>query len=103
MTPQAALLGALIATICGLLYHLIRGGPLRRMSLFVVTSWIAFFAGNLVGNWIGWTALRFGTLNLLPALTGVALALIATDVLSQSSSSAVGPRDRRERDVEDEY
>jgi hypothetical protein len=52
MTTQSAFLGLLIATLCGLLYHLIRGGGLSRLGLYVVTAWVAFFTGHLVGNWL---------------------------------------------------
>ncbi len=85
MTLQGALLGLLIATACGLLYHLIRGGPLRRMAAYVVTAWISFFSGHLVGGWVGLTAPRLGTLNLLPALVATTLGLIGTDFLARAS------------------
>ena len=85
MTLQGALLGLLIATACGLLYHLLRGGPLRRMTAFVLTAWLSFFSGHLVGGWVGLTALRLGTLNLLPALVATALGLIGTDFLARAA------------------
>jgi len=88
MTPQGLLLGLLIAAACGLLYHLIRGGPLRRMAAFVVTACLSFFSGHFVGGWVGLTAPRLGTLNLLPALVATALGLIGTDFLARAGEAA---------------
>ena len=95
MTTQSAFLGLLIATLCGLLYHLIRGGGLSRLGLYVVTAWVAFFTGHLVGNWLRWTALRVGPLNLLPALVATVLGLIAANVLAGSEHFDSGPRGRK--------
>jgi len=95
MTTQSAFLGLLIATLCGLLFHLIRGGGLSRLGLYVVTAWVAFFTGHLVGNWLRWTALRVGPLNLLPALVATVLGLIAANVLAGSEHFDSGPRGRK--------
>jgi hypothetical protein len=95
MTTQSAFLGLLIATLCGLLYHLIRGGGLSRLGLYVVTAWVAFFTGHLVGNWLRWTALRVGPLNLLPALVATVLGLIAANVLAGGEHVDSGPRGRK--------
>ena len=95
MTTQSAFLGLLIATLCGLLFHLIRGGGLSRLGLYVVTAWVAFFTGHLVGNWLRWTALRVGPLNLLPALVATVLGLIAANVLAGGEHFDSGPRGRK--------
>jgi len=95
MTTQSAFLGLLIATLCGLLYHLIRGGGLSRLGLYLVTAWVAFFTGHLVGNWLRWTALRVGPLNLLPALVATVLGLVAANVLAGGEHADSGPRGRK--------
>ncbi len=95
MTTQSLLFGWLIATACGLAYHLVRGGRLRRLALYVTAAWVAFFLGHWIGGALGWTSLRIGPLNLLPALTGTVLGLIASDILLGPEPSA--ERDRRRR------
>jgi hypothetical protein len=95
MTTQSAFLGLLIATLCGLLYHLIRGGGLSRLGLYLVTAWVAFFTGHLVGNWLRWTALRVGPLNLLPALVATVLGLVAANVLAGGEHVDSDPRGRK--------
>jgi hypothetical protein len=84
MTVQSAMLGFLIATVCGLVYHLIRGGGLARLGLYLASAWISFTLGHLVGGLLGWQALRVGPLNLLPALVATLIGLIAGDVLAGS-------------------
>lgn len=96
MTSQSAFLGLLIATLCGLLFHLIRGGGLSRLGLYVVTAWVAFFAGHFVGNWLRWTALRIGPLNLLPALLATVLGLLAATFLAGREQPGSGRRGRKE-------
>lgn len=95
MTTQSLLFAWLIATACGLTYHLVRGGRLKRLMLFVASAWVAFFLGHWVGGALGWTTLRVGPLNLLPALTGTALGLIAADVLLGADGLPGEKRPRR--------
>ena len=90
MTTQSALLGLLIASVCGLVYHLIRGGGLARIGLYLASAWVSFFLGHLVGGLLDWRALRVGPLNLLPALLATVIGLVAGDVLAGSEA-------RRER------
>jgi uncharacterized membrane protein YfcA len=90
MTLPGVLLGIVISSLAGLVYHLIRGGSFRRLLLYVITSWIAFFAGHFLGALIGWTTLRVGSLNLLPALLSSVLVLILADIMA-------GPRGRPAR------
>lgn len=95
MTTQSLFLGWLIATACGLLYHLIRGGPLRRLLLYVLTAWVAFFVGHWIGNGLKWTTLRIGPLNLLPALLGTLLGLVVADILAGSQKGPGSDRTHR--------
>lgn len=95
MTTQSFLFGWLIATACGLTYHLVRGGRLRRLTLFLASAWVSFFLGHWVGGALGWTALRIGPLNLVPALLGTALGLVVADVLLGSDAQIDKERPRR--------
>lgn len=87
MTLPGALLGLIIASLVGLLYHLLRGGSLGRLLLYIVSACIAFFAGHWLGDLINWTSWRLGTLNLLPALLATVIILVLADILA-------GPRSR---------
>jgi hypothetical protein len=84
MTLQSIMLGFVIATACGLLFHLVRGGPVSRIGLYLLAAWIAFWAGQLVSLLTGWTWGRLGTLNLVPALAATLVGLLAASVLAGS-------------------
>jgi hypothetical protein len=84
MTLPSVLLGFLLATVAGLLFHLIRGGPVPRIGLYVLAAWIAFWAGQLLSMATGWQWGRVGTLNLVPALAATLMGLLAASVLAGS-------------------
>jgi len=79
-------LGFLLATIYGALFHLILGGPPRKLLLYVVVSWIGFMAGHFIGDLLGIEALKLGTIHLLAASIGAWLALILTRFLSDRNA-----------------
>jgi hypothetical protein len=90
MTVPAALVAILLATACGLAFHVIRGGGLSRIALDIVAAWISFFLGHAVGEWLHWNLGRVGPLNLFPALLATLLGLIA-------ASALVGPENASTR------
>ena len=95
MNAPSFFLAMLIATSCGLVFHLIRGGGLARLGLYVLTSWVAFFIGHLVGTWLMWDFMRVGTLNLLPALLATALGLFIANILAGPERKSKRQRRRR--------
>jgi hypothetical protein len=95
MNAPSLFLAMLIATSCGLVFHLIRGGGLSRLGLYVLTSWVAFFIGHLVGTWLELDFMRIGTLNLLPALLATALGLFIANLLAGPERKS--KRQRRKR------
>lgn len=102
MNLPALFLGTLIAIICGLLFHVLLGGSLSRMFLYIATAWVAFFVGQLLSNWFGWHVMRFGTLNLFPALLATAIGLITAGILSgPEKTTRQRPRVRRPRRKKD--
>lgn len=82
MNLPALIFGLLLASGIGLLFHLVRGGPLSRMLLYLLSAWIGFGAGHTVGSWLDLRFLRLGAINLLAALLGALLALVLTEVLA---------------------
>jgi len=81
MTLPGALLALLLATACGLVFHLIRGGSVARMALYVLTAWVCFFAGHALAQALGWTFGRLGSLNLAVAALATILGLLAVSFL----------------------
>ncbi len=82
MTLPSALFALLLASALGLLFHFVRGGGASKIALFVPASWLAFFAGHFVGEWMDWRLLRVGPLNLFPAILATAFGLILASILS---------------------
>ncbi len=94
MNAPALIFGFLLATAAGLIYHLIRGGPLSRMALYLASAWVGFAAGHVVGGWLGLSLLRLGALNLFPAALATLLALLLADLLAPRDKFS-GDRSRR--------
>lgn len=95
MNTPSLFLAMLIATTCGLVFHLIRGGGLARLGLYVLTSWVAFLIGHLVGTWLEWDFMRIGVLNLFPALLAIALGLFIANLLAGPERKSTRQRHRR--------
>jgi hypothetical protein len=89
MTIPSLFLGWLMASACGLLFHVVRGGRLSHLLLYLIASWIAFFLGNTVGNWLDWQIARFGTLNLFPAFLATLIGLITASILIGPEKSKI--------------
>lgn len=81
MTIPSILLGFVIASLLGTLFHLWRGGGAGRILFYLVLAWLGFFAGHLIAGWLGWPFLQVGPLNLGMAITGSILLLFSGDWL----------------------
>lgn len=82
MNLPGLIFGFLVATGAGLLFHLIRGGNLYRLTLYLTTAWIGFALGQALGDWFDWNYLRVGPLNLFSAGFATLLALLLASLLA---------------------
>ena len=83
MTLPTLLFALLVALLYGALYHLLRGGDIGRLLLYLVLSVLGFAAGHLFGFWRGWVFLPLGSLNLGMSTIGSILILLIGDWLSR--------------------
>lgn len=90
MSIPSLIFGLLISTTLALTFHLLRGGRVARMFLYVITAWISFPVGHFVGGWIGVSSLRLGDLNLLPAVLATILSLLLASILAAPNKRATG-------------
>jgi hypothetical protein len=67
MTLPSLILGFLISTLLGALLHLILGGGLGRLMLYLFLGWIGFWAGQAIASHFGWSFDRLGQLHLMTA------------------------------------
>ena len=86
MTLPAVLLGILVATLYGVLFHLVRDRPMRRLLLYLALAWVGFGLGHLVGAWRGWIFLGVGPLNLGMGTLGSLALLGLGDWLSRAEA-----------------
>lgn len=95
MTIPALIYAFIISSLTGLLFHLMRGGSLLRLLLYLFLSWSGFAAGHLFGTSRGWVLFPFGPLNLGMALIGSLLFLGIGYWLSLIEILKPGGRDDR--------
>lgn len=93
MTLPSLILGFLISSLYGTLFHLFRDGGLGRLALYLVLAWAGFAAGQLAGAWRGWLFFPIGPLNLGMATLGSALFLGLGYWLSLVEVRRPGPHD----------
>ena len=74
--PPALLFSLLLSTAYAALFHLWRGGGVRRLGLFLVAAWIGFALGQAAGSLLGWNVAMLGEVHLLEATIGSAMALV---------------------------
>lgn len=73
---SAVVLGFLLATAYAAAFHLILGGPARRLLLYLGAAWLGFALGHFAGDLLNVTLLKLGALYLLPASLGAWSGLI---------------------------
>lgn len=88
MTIPALLLGFIISTLYGLVFHLIRGGNAGRLLIYLILAWVGFSLGHFLGERLGWTFFSVGTLCLGMATLVSVLFLLAGHWLSQIPGGA---------------
>jgi hypothetical protein len=77
ITIPALILGAVLATLYGALFHLWRGGGAGRLALYLILAWIGFWAGHLLGATLQWGFLKVGALHVGTATVVSVLFLLA--------------------------
>ena len=72
----------ILATLYGAAFHLILGGDARRLALLVLTSWLGFGFGQLVGMTFLIDFFDIGALRIVSATLGAFIALVAVSLLT---------------------
>jgi hypothetical protein len=75
---SGVVLGFLLATAYGAGFHVILGGPARRILLYVLAAWIGFALGHFLGDMLNIEILKLGALHLFSASIGAWIGLIAS-------------------------
>ncbi|MCC6801509.1 MAG: hypothetical protein IT319_01395 [Anaerolineae bacterium] len=72
----------ILATLFGAAFHLIFGGDARRLAIFLLSSWIGFGLGQVIGVMFQVDIYNIGALRVVSATMGSLLALVATTFLT---------------------
>ncbi len=75
---SAMVLGFLLATAYGAGFHLLLGGPVRRIVLYLLAAWMGFALGHFLGDLLNIEWLKLGVLHLFSASLGAWIALITS-------------------------
>ena len=83
MTLPTLLLALLIALLCGVLFHIVRGGGGWRLLLYLGLSTLGFALGQWISMWRGWHLFLFGALDIGMGVIGSVAILILGEWLSR--------------------
>ncbi len=87
MTLPTLLLALLIALLCGVLFHLMRGREKSssgwRLLLYSGLSTLGFALGQWISMWRGWNLLMFGALDIGMGVIGSVVILLLGEWLSR--------------------
>lgn len=76
-SASGLVLGFLLASIYGGAFHIIFGGPIRRILVYLVAAWIGFFIGQFTGDLMNIEFMKLGKIHLMSASAGAWLFLLA--------------------------
>ncbi|HEY1409947.1 MAG TPA: hypothetical protein VF434_13475 [Promineifilum sp.] len=76
-SASGVVLGFLLASLYGAAFHMLFGGSIRRIALFMGAAWLGFFIGQFVGDFLNLEILKLGKIHLVPASVGAWLMLLA--------------------------
>jgi uncharacterized membrane protein YeaQ/YmgE (transglycosylase-associated protein family) len=76
MTLPSLILGIIISSLYGAIFHLWRGGDGGKLFLYLVFSWIGFWLGQIIGNTFSISLASLGPLRLGTATLGSLIILV---------------------------
>jgi hypothetical protein len=82
MTIPTIIFGGVIATLYGAIFHIIRGGGLGKLIVYIILSWIGFWAGQFIAERQGWGFIEIGSLHLgIASIASILLMIIGYWIL----------------------
>jgi hypothetical protein len=82
MTIPTLLFALLITLLCGVLFHILRGGSGWRLLLYLGLSVAGFAVGQWISSARGWHLLMFGALDIGMGVIGSIVFLVLGEWLS---------------------
>lgn len=76
-SASGLVLGFLLASVYGAVFHLIFGGSIRRIIVYLLAAWAGFFIGQFIGDFLNIEILKLGKIHLVAASIGAWAMLLA--------------------------
>ncbi len=86
MTMPSFLLAFVVASLCGTLFHVWRGGGPGRILFYLVLAWLGFLGGVFLALWQNWVLLPIGSLDVGTGSIGAILSLFLGDWLALANT-----------------
>jgi hypothetical protein len=83
MTFPGIIFGIVLSSVYGSAFHFWKGGNLPRLFLYLILSWLGFWAGHIIGGVLGWSFAAAGPINTGMATFGSAIFLFVGEWLSR--------------------
>lgn len=76
MHSPSFLLGLILSTLYGALFHVIVGGNPLRLLFYIIAAWIGFFGGQWLADVVQWSIVDIGELHVDAATLGSISAML---------------------------
>jgi hypothetical protein len=83
MPLPSILLGVVLSTLYGGLFHFVRGGSFGKLLVDLALAWAGFWAGIWFGGYMGWTVWPVGVLNVGMGTAGSVVLLVLADLATR--------------------
>ena len=87
MPIPTLLVALLFVLLYGSIYHLLRGGGIGHLLLYLGLSALGFGGGHLISLWLRWDFMPIGQINLGISSIGSLIILVVGDWLSRIEAS----------------
>jgi hypothetical protein len=92
LTFPTFIFGTFFALLIGSLFHLIVGGDIKRLLLYLLLGWFGFWVGDLISSQIGLHIISIGMLNLGPSILGSLIFLFIGYWLGMDNSATLNKK-----------
>ena len=74
----------MLATLFGAGFHLVVGGDVRRLAMFLLVGWVGFALGHFLGVNLDINVFNIGSLRIVAAAVGAFVTLILAHFMTSS-------------------
>ncbi|MEM6284978.1 MAG: hypothetical protein AAF787_22495 [Chloroflexota bacterium] len=79
--------GFILATLFGAGFHLLFGGGARRLALFLVSGWVGFASGHIIGILFVVDLFRIGSIRFFSAAICAVVCLFFVHLITRPGTS----------------